>query len=173
MWQGIEPLLRSQPQIRSISLNPPCLFQRRSGGLDRFLSEFIIVDGSSEVLDPPDPLKLFGLELLAERTIPGNGHEGPIEFAGYVQGITPEAGDRTRTIAIMFTWVSEDKRARFVDPEQHSYWGYGDDEYDQAVGAPLRDLEGRGATVESYLCRLQKWFSPLKPAKRQRCCAIM
>lgn len=167
-WDSLVPSLTSEPHTRRIALRTRDHFRHVSP----CLKELIIIKGSEQLLDPPDPLLLFGLENLASWSIPQVGHDPPIELVGYTQGITPSI-DGQRTIAILFSWVDEARRSRFIDPEQESYGVYGADEYEQQVASKIRDFEGRGATVESHLWHMQVWSPPVERKKRKQGCVMM
>lgn len=143
-----------------------------SGKRPHRLEELILVQGSDEILRPPDPLLLFGLETLEHWTIPIIGHDPPVEFSGFSQGITPSI-DGNRTIAVLLSWVGKEERSRFIDPEQPSYGTIGCDEYEQLVASKLRELEAQGAIVDSYLCYFETWYPPREHKTRRRCCTMM
>lgn len=170
-WRTLENLLESLPRPQHIALNPPGLFKDTSSRAGDVLLELIVISGGDDVLNPPDPLKLFALESLAMSSAPVNSHFPDAEFSGYAQGTTQSTSDGQRTIAILFGWVDEMARGRFMNPHQHSSGP--NDAYDKTVASHLRHLQARGALIDSYLCYLRKWLPPAEPAKHRRHCTIL
>lgn len=159
------------PRSQHIALHPPDLFDYTSAEPEHRLSELMVIRGDSAIFTPPDPLLLFDLESLAAGSIPAMSHHPREELAGYAQGITPSTANGQRTIAILWNWVGEDKRARFMDPNQHSYGP--DTAYERAVASRLRGFRAQGATIDSYLCHIRSWIPPDRLTSRQRYCTTM
>lgn len=168
IWEPLKSLLDSQPQAYRIALNPPGLFRSlpRTGGC--YLQELIVVQGNDELFNPPDPLHILDLQTLEYSRCTTLNHDGPTDFAGYSQGITPNISGM-RTIAIILYWVDQDKRAALMDPEQAE----GSDRYEKYFGAPLRRLEQNGARLQSYMCYMRRWYPYDEPKASNRCCTMM
>ena len=157
-------MLLSPPQSQPLALNI-----RNYIPVSDYLHELIIVQRRPELVKTEF---LDFVYVLCARTSPGEGHEPPVDLVGCAKGITALGSTgQVRTIAMLWKWLDYEKRARLMDPNQHTIGGA--TQYENLIASPLRYLEDEGVVVNRSLLYLRRWFPPARKSGHKRRCIIL